>query len=151
MRKLLSIFGLALAVASCTPPEVDYCRATGASPAQLDQCTQHYYQEEAAFKSDLRFCSAQADQTYPQSLYSGWGTARVHGGIGLGGQWRSAQSYTTPPDYQKNDQLDALRSRIIDPCMQDRGWNSGRSWEDGRRVKTSQMQPNGSGMPWLTK
>jgi len=145
MRKFIALSLLGLAATACTPPEVEYCRATGATPSQLEQCTRHFYSEEAAFRSDLRFCAAQADQTYPPSLYSGWGTARVHGGYGFGGQWRSAQSYTIPPDYQKNAQLDSLRMNIIEPCMQSRGWNSGATWQAGRRAPALGTTKN---LPW---
>jgi hypothetical protein len=130
MRSFLAIAVLALLAASCTPPELRYCQSVNAPVSQLDQCTSYYFQQEAAFQSDLQFCSAEADQTYPPTLYSGWGTALVHnhyrGGFG------SVEQIEVPPDYQRNAQLDALRFRIIDPCMQSRGWNSGASWQAGR-------------------
>lgn len=132
MRRFLSMLGLALAVASCTPPEVEYCQRTGASPLTMEQCTTHYFEQEAAFNHDLSFCALEADQTYPQSLYSGWGTALVHNHYG--GGFGHVEQLSVPPDYSKNEQIDKLRMRIIEPCMQKRGWNSGRSWEDGRRA-----------------
>lgn len=148
MRKFSLI--LLLAVAACTKPEDDYCASKGTPPNQLEQCHAYYFEQDAAFKSDLAVCSAQADQTYPQTLYSGWDTAlvrRYHGG-----RFPHTEQVTVPPDAARNAQLDALRGRIIEPCMQKRGWNSGRSWQDGRKSakgrKVSQMEPNGGGLPW---
>lgn len=151
MRALFMLVVVAGAVSACTPPDVAYCRDRGVSPMDLDACVADYRQQEAAFNADLAVCSVEADVTYPPTLYSGWGQARVHGGIGHGGYWHSAETVSIPPDYNKNAQLDALRLRIIEPCMQKRGWNSGTSWQDGRRNPSlGQMDPNGGGLPWAT-
>ena len=152
MRHVFVVLGLGLLVVSCTPPEVDYCQSTGVPPLQLEQCTQHYFQQEAAFNHDFTFCAMEADQTYPRSLYSGWGTALVHNRSSRGG-FSSVEQVSVPPDHYKNAQVDALRQRIVEPCMQSRGWNSGVTWKAGRRApgKMSQMNPNGGTMPWLHK
>lgn len=137
-----------LLLAACTPPEVEYCQALGTSPHDMTACTQHYFQQEAAFQHDLRFCAAEADVTYPQSLYSepysyparfyggygtgvGFGMARGPAGIGFGGMPRTEMVHVGA-DYQHNARVDALRMNIIQPCMQARGWNSGTTWQAGR-------------------
>jgi hypothetical protein len=144
MRYLLGITAL-IGLASCTPPELSYCQKMNAPPNELDKCTAYYFQQETAFNADLAVCSAEADQTYPPTLYSGWGTARVHGGM-YGGRWYSGESISVPPDYQQNAQLDELRLRIIEPCMQKRGWNSGVTWEAGRR--TPALTRKSTPLPW---
>ncbi len=133
MRRLLYIMLLVGLVAGCTPADIDYCQSVNTPPAQLAQCTRDYHQQDEAFKADLAVCSAKADETYPPTLYSGWGTALVHG-MPYGGRFGNIEEIETPPDAQKNAQLDALRMRIIEPCMQSHGWNSGHSWQDGRRL-----------------
>ncbi len=131
MRYRITVKILVLGLlASCTPPEVEYCQRVGAPPGDMGQCTQHYFQQEAAFSNDRKVCEAEADKTYPPTLYSGWGTALVHRHYGRG--FTSVEQVSVPPDYHKNQQVDALRMRIIEPCMQALGWNSGATWEAGR-------------------
>lgn len=149
MRSVFAIAALGLLAAACTPPEVDYCQAAGAPPSDMAACTQYYFQQEAAFRSDLAVCSVDADRTYPPSLYSGWGTALVHRHYGYGG-FSSVEQVSVPPDQYRNAQLDGLRMQIIEPCMQSRGWNSGSTWQAGRHDvrKAPARARSGGSLPW---
>lgn len=149
MRNLVLIGSLSL-LAACTPPELEYCRSMGAPPSEMAACTQYFFQQEAAFSSDRFICDSEADRTYPRSLYSDWGTALVHNHRDDG--FTSVEQVSIPPDHQKNAQLDGLRMQIIEPCMQSRGWNSGLTWQAGRRVGgPSAPRSGGSSLPWSYK
>lgn len=152
MRSFFLMMAGVLVLAGCdTNPELGYCKALGVGPgsSEFGNCTQYYFQQEAAFQADRDQCSAEADMTYPQSLYSGWGWAHVHGGM-YGGRWHSAEMVEVPPDYEKNAQIDQLRDRIIEPCMQARGWVSGRDWRAGHRpVAAPRPARTADGLPWL--
>lgn len=139
-----------LVVMGCTPAEHGYCEGFGLKQgeAEYSKCLSYYYQQQALFDADRAQCAAQADVTYPRSLYSQpqsfpmrtWGpfgprTEMVHQGA----------------DYRQHAELDALRMRIIQPCMDQRGWLSPSSWQAGRHTgpRMSQLDPNGAGLPWL--
>lgn len=146
--QLLMIGALGGGLVACTPPDVAYCKAQGASPMNLQPCLDYYRQQEQAFTVDLAACAVEADKTYPQSLYADWGTALVRSPSAVPGGWSSTEQVSIPPDTRQHAELDRLRMKIITPCMQARGWNSGVSWQDGRRFETTQMDPNGGGLPW---
>ena len=72
-------------------------------------------------------------------LGTGWGGH--HGGF-YGGQ-----SMRIEPDYRRNNELDRLRMRIIEPCMQARGWVSGSNWQAGRQAVRAKNQPRTRNKP----
>ena len=140
ITKTLAVATMAL-LAACTPADIDYCNQFGvAGTAEFSKCIAYYQQEEAAFGADRAVCSAQADETYPQTLYDRGGFAHVGiGGFGgLGGRFHGpglgygGGIVSVPPNYYHNAEVDRLRARIITPCMQARGWNSPNSWQAGR-------------------
>jgi hypothetical protein len=148
---LLLIGGL---LSACTSREVQYCSGFGVEgTSEYGNCLDYYHRQEAAFGADRAVCDAEADKTYPASLYDYGGYTRTHGGIGYGGRWYGGHSIYIEPDYRRNRELDRLRMRIIEPCMQARGWNSGKTWQAGRRaVKPSSRKspaPSGEKLPWL--
>lgn len=160
MRKpFLALAALAL-LASCSPPEEDYCAGFGVNPGhgEYAKCTSYYFQQQAAFGADRAVCDSQADLTYPPTLYDNGGWAHVRGHY-YGGRFYGGESVRIPPDYQKNAQVDALRMRIIQPCMQSRGWNSGATWQAGRHAGPAPapiftpvppvVAP--SNLPWIAK
>lgn len=149
MKRLLLPLSLLL-VANCAsaPDEQDYCRSMGIEQGNPEfvNCTQYYFQQQSIFANDRAFCDIEADQTYPRSLYSRptsypvryWGpygprTEMVHVGA----------------DYQQIAQVDALRMRIIGPCMQSRGWNSPLTWQAGRMTNARVVRPTApKPLPW---
>ena len=151
---LLCVSLLAM-LAACTPADIAYCNKFGvAGTTEYSKCIDYYQQEEAAFNADHTVCSIEADETYPRTLYdrggfahvgigSGFGGGRYHGGgFGYGGGVVSV-----PPNYHHNAEVDRLRSRIITPCMQARGWNSPNSWQAGRSEVKPQKRRTGRSVP----
>lgn len=155
------------ALGACTPENIAYCRGFPGieGTGEFDRCLDYYARETAAFQADYAVCSAQADQTYPQGLYdrgrlepSGFATYGGVGGFsGIGGYgrwggWGGPQWVPVPPDAAHNALVDELRQKIITPCMQSRGWNSGSDWQAGHRPRSSRptpSAPSSSALPWL--
>ncbi len=142
--------GLMLAALSaCTPPEIQYCSKFGVSGTpEYAKCVGYYQQQDALFTADARFCSAQADVTYPPTLYDyGHFEPTMGGGFSYGGRYIGPPPVIdVPPDYRHNAELDALRMRIIAPCMDARGWNSPTDWQAGRHAVTA-AKPTAK-LPW---
>lgn len=114
-------------------PEIGYCAQYGVKPgdAEYQNCYQYFYAQQAAFDHDRGICEAEADGTYPPSLYSRPNSFPVRYYGARGGFPRTSMVHVGT-DYQHNAQVDALRMRIIGPCMQVRGWNSASDWQAGR-------------------
>ena len=126
-----------LGLAACTPGDVKYCSQFGVEgTAEYGKCVSYYNEQEAAFRADREVCEFQADATYPPSLYDFGHDEHVVGGYGPYGRWHSGTMIHMGPDYRHNAQVDALRMRIIGPCMQSKGWNSAKSWQAGRHPVT---------------
>lgn len=140
MKYLIPIVLFATLMAACAPaPDVSYCQRYGEreGTAEYGRCLDYYHQQDGAFQRDLSFCSAQADITYPAALYDEGSrrTARVYGGAGWGrADWDGPDTLwiEEEPDYEHNALVDGLRSQIILPCMNQKGWQSAESWEMGR-------------------
>ena len=134
---------------SCTPGDVQYCRGFGVEGTpEYGKCISYYHQQETAFRADWDVCSLSADGTYPPSLYDFGHDVPVAGGFGPYGTYYGGGIEHIPPDYQHNAQVDALRMRIIEPCMQARGWNSGSSWQAGRHAVSATPKLPLQKMPW---
>lgn len=153
MRHLLSV-GLMLPLvwlAACSgPADIAYCEKLGVTPnhSEYQNCIGYFNRQQNWFGGDRAFCSAEADKTYPPTLYdrgsygvmrggfgSGFGGGYYGHGYGMGmghGGFYGSRMVDIQPDYAHNAQVDALRMRIIEPCMQARGWRSGETWEAGR-------------------
>lgn len=155
MKRLFLLPFLLLAT-SCTAPENQYCDSFGLrqGDAEYQKCLGYYFEQQNAFNADRMVCDAQADVTYPPSLYSRPQSFPVRT-YGYRDGFAHTEMVHVGTDYQQNAQIDALRMRIIEPCMQSRGWNSGATWTAGRHQlaptgrRVSQMDPNGGGLPWL--
>ena len=95
------------------------------------QCMDYFARNEAVFQSELGDCALQADAYYPPSLYDNghYETYQSFGRYGFG----HSEHVFVPGDYSHNAQVNALRARIIEPCMQSKGWNTARGWEYGKR------------------
>lgn len=160
MKKLFLIPLLLLAM-GCTPPEQTYCDGfgLGMNDPEYQKCMNYYFQQEAAFRSDRQFCEFEADKTYPPTLYDNGRWERVYGGLGYGHHGYGGgfgTSVFVEPDYYHNREVDGLRMRIIQPCMEAKGWNSGATWQAGRKVggeapaKAPKFVPQPAGnLPWL--
>jgi hypothetical protein len=133
----LSLIALVTLV-GCTPADIKYCRDFGVEgTVEYGKCVDYYQAQTAAFSADRAVCSNEADATYPPSLYDFGHYATSVGGFGAFGSrggFYGGPSIRIEPDYRHNAQVDALRMRIIEPCMQAKGWNSGRSWQAGRHA-----------------
>lgn len=187
MRRLMVMGFMGIALAACTPADEQYCRSFGVDgTTEHRKCLDYYHREQAAFDADRRVCDAEADLTYPPSLYDRGHTEHVLGGGfgsgfgrhgygrhgGWGGQYYGAQTVFVGPDLAQNAEVDRLRLRIVEPCMQARGWNSGTSWQAGNQLVTpvkrkavslpkpiksalplpwieQQPVPSGNALPWL--
>lgn len=143
-------------LAACTPADEQYCQRFGVGgTAEFGKCISYYHAQDDAFNADRAQCEFEADATYPRSLYDDYHTEYVQVFGGPYG-FPHREAVTVGPDYYHNRQVDALRMRIIAPCMETKGWNSPDSWQAGRHpVKSqphrriSQMMPNGAALPWL--
>jgi hypothetical protein len=157
MKKRLLVLPLLL-LAHCASPEQTYCDGfgLGTENPEYQKCLSYYFQQEAAFRADRQVCEFEADKTYPRTLYDNGRWERVHGGFGYGHYgYGGGATVFVEPDYYHNREVDGLRMRIIEPCMQARGWNSGASWQAGRRTGSAPKsaakpapQPIGQ-LPWL--
>lgn len=137
------------------PADVAYCERLGITPnhSEYANCMQYFHRQNNAFQSDYAVCSAEADKTYPQSLYDEGETVWSDGGY-WGDNYVPGELITIEPDAQHNAEVDNLRQRIIRPCMQSRGWKSGTSWEAGRmkplpRSAMPKNSPATKPLPWL--
>lgn len=145
-----------LALAGCaSPADVQYCSSFGYPQGHPEyvRCMAYFHEQQAAFNADRQVCEMQADGTYPPSLYDYGHWEHLHGGYGPYG-WYGGQTVRVSPDYAHNAQVDALRMRIIQPCMQTHGWVSGDTWQAGRMVKSPRPDaaPGSRGtLPWLKK
>ena len=130
-RAIIAMLGIGL-LASCTPADEEYCQKydVGGTP-EFGKCLSYYHGQDDWFKADYAACSRQADQTYPRSLYSNGGYVPVISPFGAYGYPHTEYAYGEP-DYRHNAEVDALRLRIIGPCMNAKGWNSPKSWQAGR-------------------
>lgn len=175
-RHFILLSALAV-VAACTPADQEYCNARGVQGApEYAVCLDYYHTQERSFRADREQCDLRADETYPRSLYDRghyqpvfWGGGGFARG-GFGGPWGGPgfarggfggwdQVYISP-DMAHNTQVDALRNRIVGPCMSAKGWNSSITWQQGRhRITrkppiTSKPRGNVRGgtterLPWL--
>lgn len=147
MKRPIMIALLLLGGCAGSPTEADYCRGFGIEPGNPEyaRCTQYYFEQDAAFRADGAICAQEADMTYPQSLYSRPTSfpVRVYGARG---GFPHTEMVHVGADYQQIAQVDALRMRIIAPCMQKRGWVSPTSWQAGRTARP-QAAPNAP-LPW---
>jgi hypothetical protein len=148
MRHFLIVSLLILAACE-TPEDVAYCQRLGVNPqhAEYGRCMDYFHAQDAAFRADLVSCDAEADVTYPPTLYDTGRTAWADGGF-WAGRYQPSQTIFIEPDYQHNAQVDALRQRIITPCMQSKGWKSGDSWEAGRMAPQPRQKPANAPLPW---
>lgn len=161
MKKFLPALAL-VALAACTPPEREYCDTfgLGTDNPEYQKCISHFFQQEALFRQDRQVCAFEADRTYPPTLYDRGGYSRMRTGFGYG-HWGHGGGFGhtvyVEPDYYHNREVDHLRMRIIEPCMQAKGWNSGTSWQAGRRTGVVKSAPkaaapvvkNDGKLPWL--
>jgi hypothetical protein len=155
MRPIILLGFALLALAACTPADEQYCRSFGvAGTPEFGKCMSYYHVQEEAFAADHMVCAQQADLVYPPTLYDHGHYEEVVGGYN--GVLYGGQTVLVEPDYRHNAEVDLLRSRIIEPCMQARGWNSGTSWQAGRHVvsvakpvKVSPSAPPVNTLPWL--
>jgi hypothetical protein len=143
--------------AACTPPEQTYCNGFGLPQGnpEYQKCLSYYFQQESAFGADRQACEFEADKTYPPTLYDRGRYERVYGGVGYGHYGYDGGFGTTvyvEPDYYHNREVDGLRMRIIQPCMESKGWNSGETWQAGRKAagKLGKPMPQpATKLPWL--
>lgn len=148
-NKLCAAIALCVLLTGCGPPPDEfYCQNAGEKPGtkEYGDCLNYYHNQDAQFQTDLSVCEQQADVTYPQSLYDYGGSRRatVFGGYG-GSRWGDDDDFgfggsqriwiDEEPDEQHNAQVDALRQRIILPCMNAAGWRGSNSWQQGRIQK----------------
>lgn len=162
MKKIFAGSWLLL-IAACTPPEQTYCDRFGLAQgnSEYQKCLNYYFQQQAAFNADRQVCDFEADKTYPPTLYDNGRWERVHGSVGFN-QWGSpthgggfGTSVYVEPDYYRNRQVDSLRMRIIQPCMESRGWKSGETWQAGRitggdfKKVPAPIPQQGGKLPWL--
>ncbi len=161
MKKLLALGLLVIAASGCTPADQQYCNNFGvAGTAEYGNCLRYYHQQEQAFGADRAFCDSEADGTYPRTLYDTghYQPVFVHGGFSPHGRYYGGgiSHVYVEPDYRRNAQVDSLRMRIVEPCMQARGWRSGETWQAGRmsvkKPRKATTTPKGSSLnqlPWL--
>lgn len=132
--KLILVGIVLTALSACTPADVEYCSKFGvAGTPEYGKCISYFHQQENLFNADLDGCNIAADAVYPPYLYDYGHTEHIHGGYGPYGYY-GGTTINVEPDYQHNAQVTALRHRIIDPCMMEKGWNSGTTWQAGRHA-----------------
>lgn len=151
----LAIFG---SLAGCSAQgDVLYCRNLGVEgTAEQGNCMAYYHQQEAVFATDRDVCMVEADKIYPPSLYDFGGYAYTSMGTGWGGHhggFYGGHTIHIDPDFRRNAELDRLRMNIIEPCMQSRGWVSGRTWQAGRqpplKPRSKPAKIESEALPWL--
>lgn len=132
-----------LMLAGCgVPDNEEYCRSFGVEGTpEFTKCLSYYSQQTAIFGADQSVCEMKADETYPPTLYDHGGYAHTMGGFGPHGEYYAGQTITIDPDWRKNQEVDRLRTRIVAPCMQSKGWNSSNDWKAGRHAVTAAPQP----------
>ena len=143
-------------LAACTPADQQYCQGFGvAGTAEFGKCMAYYHEQSALFGADRSQCEFEADATYPPTLYDYGHTEEVMGGFSRGVYYGGTTVFVRP-DMRHNMEVDQLRMRIIEPCMQARGWNSGQTWQAGRHavanmkpMPRSQFAPAPATLPWL--
>lgn len=139
---------LLLVLAGCGSSQNDYCASYGVYEGnpEYGRCLNYYQQQEALFANDRALCALQADQTYPPTLYSRPTSypVRVYGR----GGFPHTEMVHVGADYQQIAEVDRLRMTIIGPCMQQRGWNSGATWQAGRHAASP---PAGQSLPWMSR
>lgn len=151
MRRYIVILSLCI-TSACAAPETLYCDSLGVhqGSAEYPKCTGYYFQQQAEFGNARAACEAEADKTYPPTLYS-------QGTWAMGyDPWGHPEMVPIQPDWQQNHALDEIRmGRIVEPCMQALGWNSGRDWRAGHRAvskaKRPPLLPPAQALPWLNK
>ncbi|MEJ0010101.1 MAG: DUF1467 family protein [Alphaproteobacteria bacterium] len=122
---------LLLTTAACVaPPQDRYCESQGSPPGSPG-----YARPASVSTASRKRASATtaSPATWPPTRsIRRRSTARARG------SWASTRGgrpemIPVDPDWQHNHALDMLRmSRVIAPCMQAKGWNSGESWTAGR-------------------
>lgn len=149
--RFLMVFGVLLLVAACTPADQEYCNSFGVGgTAEYGKCINYFHQQEARFGADRSVCEFEADATYPPSLYDYGHYEHVIGGFGPMGTMYGGSTIRVEPDYYHNAQVDRLRMRIIEPCMQRQGWNSGSDWRQGEHpVSLKPVPASAAPLPWL--
>jgi hypothetical protein len=155
--KRLFIMAIPLFLAHCSAPEdVAYCESLGVSPehSEYENCLNYHARQEAAYNADYQQCAFEADKTYPPTLYDR-GRRVYTGGLGYGGfgyggfgSHRYGGFDWVGPDIGHNAHVDALRDRIIAPCMQARGWRNPHDWTAGRTQAPSKERPSSTPLPW---
>lgn len=139
---------LLLLASGCTTPQEDYCASYGVQEgdAEYGNCMRYYEQQQALFSNDRALCALEADQTYPPSLYSRPMSypVRIYGR----GGFPHTEMVHVGADYQQIAEVDRLRMTIIEPCMQERGWNSGASWQAGRHAGPAKITLP---LPWMSR
>jgi hypothetical protein len=133
MKRTIFAATLLLILPACVAPEVEYCRSYGVEGTpEFGKCITYYHEQEALFEADRQPCLAQADEVYPPSLYDKGYHTHTAGYFDHKGRYYGGQSLYIPGNAQHNAELDRLRSRILTPCMQTRGWVSESDWRAGR-------------------
>lgn len=159
MMRALSACGLLAMLVACTPADEQYCQRFGVGgTTEFAKCLDYFHAQEAAFGADRDRCELEADFTYPRTLYDTGRTVHFIGGA-YGGRYYGGGTEFIEPDYYHNMQVDALRSRIVGPCMLAAGWNSPNSWQAGQHPvaprplrKPMNLPPEArpvSPLPWL--
>ena len=152
--RALCMLPLLLLVAACTPADEQYCNGFGVGgTAEYGKCIHYYHEQQAMFDADRQVCELEADATYPPSLYDRGRYEQVMGGFGPNCSMYGGTTVRIEPDHYHNMEVDRLRMRIIEPCMQTKGWNSARNWQAGRQAVVKAPRPaapvQGNGLPWL--
>ena len=144
-------------LSACTPADEQYCQRFGVGgTVEYGKCIAYYHQQSAMFGADRAQCEFEADAVYPPTLYDYGHTEEVMGGYARG-VYYGGHTVFVQPNIRHNMEVDQLRMRIIGPCMQRQGWNSGETWEAGRHsvtrnaapVMRSLPAPTASSLPWL--
>ena len=132
--KWLVIISSLLALSACTPAPVQYCQRQGLAPQTpaWGECMAWVQQTEPVFKRDRAECTAESSITYPDTLYDRGHYEYVHRVDRYGFPHRGR--VFVGPEFGRNYEVDRLRARIINPCMQARGWNDPTTWEAGRVI-----------------
>ena len=160
---LITITTMAAGLSACTPADENYCRNLGVTgTSEYANCIDYYHKQQTLFNYDREFCDGDADTVYPRTLYdTGRQEPIMSGGISNGygpmgpygrpygpyyGGYTGITTVYVPPNAAHNAQVDALRNRIVGPCMDERGWNSPDSWQAGqhpvrKKPLRSKMKP----------
>ena len=153
MKPLLYVAVLALLTQCSVPEDIAYCDRLGVDPehAEYENCLIYFEKQFGIYSRDLSECEIEADKTYPRTLYDN-GRPVYTGGFGWGGygRYQTGGFGWVGPDAKHNNHVDALRNRIIEPCMQKKGWKDPHDWEAGRRKgKAPRLKPK-TPLPWAS-